>query len=149
VAESSELCERDNTQDSLSISLVGWGSYINVLQVAITGLLQVLQPFHADLPTDARSLMRTPRSLCIKQMTGGGEYVHFGVNRGLEQLYNGGHLAMHSTLQLQFALYKSSNTSLWPILCSLKNISNAELFVVGVFCGRPMLMNFWLILLLK
>lgn len=85
--------------------------------------------------------MRTPRTFCIKQMTGGGEYVHFGVKRGLKQLYNGGHLAMHSTLQLQFgidglALYKSSNTSLWPILCSVKNISNAEPFVVGVFCGR-------------
>jgi len=37
VAGSSELCERDNTEDSLSISLVGWASHFNVPQVAITG----------------------------------------------------------------------------------------------------------------
>jgi len=133
--------QHGDTDDCLADKLVDWVTEFNIPQTAVTALLCVLQPFHSSLPSDARTLLHTPRSFNIKQICGGGEYVHFGVRCGIEELYNGGYLKHIDTLALQFsidgvALYKSSNTSLWPILCSAKNSCNTEPFVVGVFCGH-------------
>ena len=33
-------------------------------------------------------------------------------------------------------LFKSTNTCLWPILCSVTNINLREPFVTGIFCGK-------------
>jgi len=136
-------CEPDTGSDEeecLANSLVDWVSKFNIPQNAATALLHILQPLHPSLPSDARTLMRTPRNFSIKQIPGGGEYVHFGIQNGIEKLHNGGHIGNMDTLELQFgidgvALFKSSNTSLWPILCSVKNITSKP-FVVGVFCGN-------------
>ena len=133
--------QHSGAEDSLANSLVDWVTEFNIPQTAVTALLRVLQPFHSSLPIDARTLMHTPRSFNIKQVAGGGEYVHFGVQCGIEKLYSGGYLQNTDSLALQFnidgiPLFKSTNTALWPILCSIKNSGNTEPFVVGIFCGR-------------
>ena len=85
-------------------------------------------------------VLHTPRLFNIKQVSDGGEYVHFGVQCGIEELYSGGYLQNVDSLALQFnidgiPLYKSNNMSLWPILCSV-NSCNTKPFVIGVFCGH-------------
>lgn len=136
---------REPQQSAADEELVGilieWVSQFNIPLVAVTALLHGLQRFHPNLPSDARTLLHTPRTFNIKQMTGGGEYIHFGIRKGVEKLQNEGFLVDIDTLELQFsidgiALYKSSNTTLWPILCAVKNCGCVEPFVIGIFCGK-------------
>jgi len=43
----------------------------NVSQAALSELLKILQPSIADLPKDARTLLRTPRNIEITKMGDG------------------------------------------------------------------------------
>ena len=72
---------------------------------------------------------------------GDGEYVHIGVRRGVEELYEAGFLRDMDRLELQFIidglpLFKSSSTTLWPVLCLVESNETTDPFVVGMFCGR-------------
>jgi len=129
----------------LASKLVDWVIEFNVPKTAVTALVHMLQPFHSSLPRDSRTLLTQGNAFNIKQVSDGGEYVHFGVRCGIEELNSGGYLQNFDSLALQFnidgiPLYKSSkkssNTSLWPILCSVKNSCNTKPFVIGVFCGH-------------
>jgi len=127
-------------EEPIANILVDWVSNFNVPQNAVTALLHILQRLDPSLPSDARTLMHTPRNFNVKQICGGGEYIHFGIRNGIQKLHNQGHLGNTDALELQFgidgvALYKSSNSSLWPIMCLVKN-SISKPFVVGVFCGK-------------
>lgn len=130
------------SDEHLKSQLVQWVTQFNIPLNAVTGLLKILQPLHPDIPTDARSLLRTPRSHNIIELEGGGQYVHLGIHRGIAGLHESGHLGDLDTVQLQFSidglpLYKSSSISLWPILCLVKNSTCVqEPFVVGTFCGN-------------
>ena len=72
-------------EECLANSLVDWVSKFNIPQNAATALLHILRPLHPSLPSDAQTLMHTPRNFSIKQIPGGGEYVHFGIRNGIEQ----------------------------------------------------------------
>src|SRR6218665_531926 len=130
------------SDENLKSQLVLWVTQFGIPLVAVTGLLKILQPLHLDLPTDARSLLSTPRSHSIIELDGGGHYVHLGIHKGIAGLQKSGHLRNLDTVQLQFnidglPLYKSSSISLWPILCLVKNCArNQDPFVVGTFCGN-------------
>jgi len=70
----------------------------------------------------------------------GGEYCHVGLVNELCKIV----VADKSVLKQLYRqinidsipLFKSTNTSLWPILCSVFNSVNKEPFVVGIFCGK-------------
>ena len=126
---------------SLRDELAGWALQFNVPQVAVNTLLQILHQYHSDLPLDSRSLLSTPRSTMITKLPGGGEYIHFGLKRGIEEMINSSDLAsFDGHLKLQFnvdglPLFKSSGKCIWPILCMISQSSLKEPFVVGIFCG--------------
>ena len=133
--------QQNDAEDGLASKLVKWVVEFNVRKTAVTALIHILQPFHSGLPHDSRTLLHTVRLFNIKQVSDGGEYVHFGVQCGIEELYSGGYLQNVDSVALQFnidgiPLYKSNNMSLWPILCSVKNSCNTKPFVIGVFCGH-------------
>ena len=79
--------------------------------------------------------------LCAKLMPNGGEYVHFGIKHGIDELIGCGELSAEvKCVKLQFnidgmPLFKSSGVCIWPILCTVLESSSREPFVVGVFCG--------------
>jgi len=132
--------EERNTDECLANDLIDWVSRFNIPATAVTALLHVLQPLHPNLPADARTLLHTPRAVSVRVLSDGGECVHLGVANGLKELFSTGHIKSIDKLQLQcsidgIALYKSSNTSLWPILCLVKNSACKEPFVVGMYCG--------------
>jgi hypothetical protein len=55
------MTELDEEQ-KLEIDLRDWALANKVTLKATTSLLQVLRPHHGNLPKDARTLMKTPRS---------------------------------------------------------------------------------------
>jgi len=122
----SESDDRGNIE-SLRDSLAEWAMQFNVPKNAVTALLKLLSRYHVDLPQDARTLQRTPRSHVISSLAGGGQYVHFGVQKGIEVLIKSGDITVYlGKLELQFnidglPLFKSSNMTLWPILCIVRN----------------------------
>ena len=59
-------------EECLANSLVDWVSKFNIPQNAATALLHILRPLHPSLPSDAQTLMHTPRNFSIKQIPGGG-----------------------------------------------------------------------------
>ena len=132
----------DNNDEEFSLhdELVGWAIQFNVPQVAVNTLLQILHQYHSDLPLDSRSLLSTPRNTMVTKLPSGGEYIHFGLQRGIEEIINSSDLAsFDGHLKLQFnvdglPLFKSSGKCIWPILCMISQ-SSPEPFVVGIFCG--------------
>jgi hypothetical protein len=83
-------------------------------------------------------LLKTPSCQPVKVVSGG-EYCHIGLSVGLLNFVNLYPVA-DNCLQIQInieglPLFKSSTVSLWPILCSVRNSSCRDPFVVGAFCG--------------
>jgi hypothetical protein len=117
------LSDSDNAADEcisdadLKGYLTRWATTCNVAVLTVDSLLQV--------PLDARTVLKTPRCSPVKELPGGGQYEHFGIQPGLENLHASGDLDHDVTsLQLQFnidslPLFKSTS-SLWPILCLVK-----------------------------
>lgn len=103
----------------------------------INDLLGILRKHH-DLPKDARTLLGTPLNVDTKNLNDG-QYVHFGIRHGLEQLK----LCFDDldTIMLSFnidglPLFKSSSQQIWPILCLVDNVPISKPFVVGIFLGN-------------
>jgi hypothetical protein len=126
--------------DILNEQLAQWATNCEVPFVTVNLLLSILRPFHKNLPADCRTLVHTPRKSDIRELRGGGEYVHFGIRRNIEDLVNKGHLKTDNILELQFnidglPLFKSSSLSIWPILCMVRQSISTGPFAVGIFSG--------------
>ena len=149
-SSSDSECIDDNLQACglapLKEKLAEWAVNCDVPKLTVGALLRVLKPYHPELPIDARTLSRTPRiGHEIATLPGGGQYVHFGVKKGVEnflQSLPSTGIAEPCTVELQInvdglPLFKSSGTVLWPILCLVKQpLVSSKPFVIGVFCGK-------------
>jgi hypothetical protein len=106
--------------------------------------LRLLQPFHAGLPLDARTLLSTPfaTQLNVKEIDVG-SYHHFGVENQLQKLYKSGMLIVdvakdNCMIELQVNLdglpiFKSTNFQLWPILGMVIGNATRIPFTIGIF----------------
>lgn len=114
-----------------------WAIESNTPRRSLSTLLKILHPYHADLPLDYRTLLKTPKNTIFKTLSNG-EYVHFGLKKNI---YN--YLMTHEVeneLKISFnvdgiPLFKSTKTSLWPILGLMINSLQNTPFTVGIFCG--------------
>ena len=98
---------------------------------------------HSSLPKDARTVLATQRQIDI-QCCAGGDYYYFGIKYSLSKLLDS--FPYHSEKsEIKIAvnvdvipLFKSSNTSLWTILGSVKDMQ-AYPFPIAIFCssGKP------------
>lgn len=110
----------------------------NASHALINDILSILKPFHS-LPSDARTLLKTPQHLPSKQL-GNGEFVYFGLKEGIKEKMKAG-LTIHTgKLSLLFnidglPLHKSSNKQFWPILCQIEETVDRSPFPVAIFCG--------------
>lgn len=113
----------------------------NVNLNAVSALLSVLKCYgHSDLPKDCRALLKTPRSSTIVQISNGDDY-HFGLEQAVlkiidERLDKGLDIsAVNLLVNIDgLSLSRSTNSSLWPILCSSPGIN--RVYIVGAFFGK-------------
>ncbi|XP_077558139.1 uncharacterized protein LOC144173702 [Haemaphysalis longicornis] len=144
ISEDSSDEERDSldyTKTSLSYRLRGWASSHNISHAALNALLRILKEKDPDLPTDARTLLETPRVCPIRQLANG-EYVHFGLKPALTKCLSSGLLVpdgdvLHLTLNVDgLPLFHDSNQQLWPILAVVSETRDGGPFPIGVFSAK-------------
>jgi len=126
---------------NLQKQLSQWATQHNIKQIALTHLLKILKlHINDDLPIDARTLLKTPRTTIIKEVIPG-EYFHFGLLSGVINF-----LKQHDTFSLTktdieiiinidgLPISKSSNGQLWPILGSVFPYNHV--FMIGLYHGK-------------
>ena len=115
-----------------------WATKNKCSRSAVNEMLDMLRRHGHRLPKDSRTLLNTPRVIVTEEKCGG-QYIYIGIETGLLKI-----IAQHprcfrdNAADLNFnidgvPLFKSSNTQLWPILCSVKNF---EPFIVALFYGN-------------
>jgi len=132
------------TECDVSHKLAEWVTKYNISRAATQSLLSVLHPYLPSLPLDQRTLTETLSSASYTaRPISGGEYCHFGLANGILSKIQQTCASVDSlALQINvdgIPLFKSSSTTLWPILCSVRSSSSStfmEPFVVGIFCGK-------------
>lgn len=122
---------------SLSNELALWTVKHKIPRCAVTDLLHILHPYHAELPFDSRTLLKTPVSINVVQLDNG-QLCYFGILTYLKYLIENFD-NLPDTFDLIFnvdgiPLFKNSNIQLWPILGQIQNVKSNP-FVVAVFCG--------------
>ncbi|KAI2645785.1 Large tegument protein deneddylase [Labeo rohita] len=119
--------ENEMAPTSLSTFLQQWATKHLIKHNALEDLLRGLkQNGHPELPSTARTLLKTPRHI-TSVVKSGMECVHFNLRENLlEQLqrYPREITDGATTVELSFnidglPLFKSSKTHLWPILCAI------------------------------
>jgi len=136
---SSENTDSDIEESDFSTLLANWGTSNNIAHSALTSLLKLLKTHSCFnyLPTDARTLLKTPRSTPTT-LVKDGEYVHFGLEDAIRTIVKT-LPKVKSNISLYFnidgiPIFKSSSKQFWPILCSIVDPpSNPKM--VGIFCG--------------
>ena len=113
-------------------------------QNAVDSLLKILKQFgHPNLPSLARTLLNTTRTIPVQNKSGM-QYIYFPL--AIELLKNLGRYPSVitdaiETLELSFnidglPLFKSSQNSLWPVLCALVNVKPVTVFPVVLTYGK-------------
>lgn len=133
----------DVKNPSLQDKLRDWAIQYKIPQHAVSALLNTVLNGHVNvnLPKDCRTLLKTPRNTGTVIEMGHGNYCHFGLTHALDKIFRDRqerHLDLTSIKLLVnvdgLPLFKSSNSSLWPILCS--DILIEKVYMIGVFFGK-------------
>ncbi|KAH9361998.1 hypothetical protein HPB48_014937 [Haemaphysalis longicornis] len=129
----------------LAAGLRAWALRENITQAALTSLLKVLKSCPSDascLPSDARTLLRTPRDTLRSAVTimPPGHYCHLGLEHQLRNALALADAPPGGSITLQFSfdglpISKSSRKELWPIQCRILEHHDAAPFVIGVWAG--------------
>lgn len=129
-----------NTTDSFAQFIVNWVTRFKIPHVAINPLLSSINShFNTNLPSNARSILKTPRNLNT-QFIQPGLYYHFGVSVAITKLLN----KYNNADSLQcikicinidgLPISKSNGSQLYPILCNLhENFLVVEM--IGLYHG--------------
>jgi len=110
--------------------LIEWSHKFNISLKALSELLKILTNV-CDVPTDARTLLKTPRNSDVVEL-GNGKFAYFGIRS------KGDNLRLHID---GLPLYKSSKTQFWTIMGAF---GKSRPFVIGTYCGndKPPLQEF-------
>lgn len=128
----------------IKIFLKNWSVKHNIKNTALNCLLKELkrQGF-SNLPNDSRALLETPRSREVSDIFPG-KYVHIGIRKGIDH-YLKGQQQLPQSIMLDFnvdgaPITKSTNSSVWPILC--KVVGSKFVFPIGIYHGLQKPNNF-------
>lgn len=137
--DESDSSSDDDSAEAVRRQLAEWSVQCNIKPSHTKRLLKILKPHFPSLPLDCRTLVATPINLSVECISGG-EYCHVGLEKGILHAIENSSCPV-DCIELQvnvdgIPLFNSSSTTLWPILCSVKNLKWNEPFVVGLFCGR-------------
>lgn len=122
-------------------SLASWAVNCGITQAATSKLLNLLKVHecHKTLPSDARTLLKTPRSTNVLDVPPG-DYCRIGLAKGIIDLFSSVPVyKIPDVLQIKInidgiPLTKSANSQFWPILGACQK-PFSEPFVIGVYHG--------------
>lgn len=122
--------------------LRNWVSKHNISQAAVSDLLKLLRENDSlknVLPSDCRSLMKTPRNISssIKPL-GDGKYMHFGLLKYSNLLDDTCNFKEVIKININIdglPISKSSGAQFWPILGSVCADKYTEPFPIGIYFG--------------
>lgn len=105
--------------------------------------------FNAKVPTDYRTMLKTPVKP-IETVMSPGSYIHVGVRKALSQLLSeAGLTGDHTNILMQFfvdglTITRSTKDGFWIIMMNLRNVSKRRLTpkVIGVYYGMKKVTNF-------
>ena len=127
---------------TLSEKLADWVNEFGIKHNAVDKLLCLLQSAGHRLPATARTLLKTPKDVVISEKSGM-QYAYLDICKQLSKFVK--RLPQCSIENLEefeislnidgLPLFKSSSTSLWPILCAVVNVIPVQVFPVAIVCG--------------
>lgn len=137
-----EELRKKNEEPDLTHKLASWAVDEQINHESLNKLLAILRehPCHSSFPTDARTLVKTPRNVKLLSLAGG-TYYHFGIEKGIRSLLDQKE-KIPTTVELLLnvdglPISKSTPSQLWPILCSLSyTLSESSVFPIGIFHGN-------------
>ncbi|KYN01125.1 hypothetical protein ALC62_08080 [Cyphomyrmex costatus] len=124
-----------NNDNELKEAIAIWAVSHNISHTACNTLLKILNQYTSHkLPMDVRTLLQTPRQTCISKICEG-EYFYFGLNNIFKKmLLKDNNTYINLLINIDgLPLTKSSQASLWPILCS--NTVNKTVYLAGAYFG--------------
>lgn len=113
--------KRDEEKGTLKKKLHIWATDYNVTHTSLTALLCILRKEgHDDLPSDARTLLATPKNTIIREC-GTGHYFHYGLEKALREKMEYYKKINNNIIEINInidglPLAKSSQSQLWPVL---------------------------------
>jgi hypothetical protein len=118
-------------------------SEFHIKQNSIDKLLKILKQAGHQLPSTARSLMKTCREV-ETSVKSGMQYLYLDLVKKLQSFCN--HLSSEQKQSLEILdislnidglpLFKSSNVCLWPILCGVMNFQPVSVFAIALSSGH-------------
>lgn len=126
--------------DNFSSELRNWSSKFKIKQNAVNELLMLLKKYGHSVPSDARTLLCTPKNVdCVPPE----KYYHHGLKKSLlnQIAMYGANLIVQNIITLNInidglPISKSSKSQLWPILGLIyhKDIKTLP-FTIGIYHG--------------
>ncbi|KYM99412.1 hypothetical protein ALC62_09843, partial [Cyphomyrmex costatus] len=137
--------ENSKNEVPLTSKIAKWAVQENITLSALRNLLSIIReiPGCNDVPKDPRTLLRTPSNI-ITTPIGCGTYYYFGIEKTLNLFCINHNINIQSNEEFLIAvnidglpLSKSSNSSFWPILCSVKSIKILikHVFLIALYHG--------------
>ena len=100
--ESKNECPLDSVK-TFGDELASWSTKYQVQRAAVNDLLELLQKQGHALPKDARTHLGTPKEVVVTSKCGG-QYIYFGLARGISQVLSKYPLAISDDLPLQLTI---------------------------------------------
>lgn len=138
IKEVNNIDDNDNENDNenkLRNALATWAISHNITHNACNSLLKIFRLYTSyNIPTDVRTLLQTPRKTDILKVCGG-DYFHSGLYDIIKKmLLKNDDKYTNLIINIDgLLLAKSSQASLWTILCS--NTVNKSIYLVGAYFG--------------
>ena len=130
----------DQKNNDISFQIAQGVALFGISLSAVAALLIILRRVGLELPKDPKTLLKTPTSYKVKE-AGGGSFCYIGLQTALKNYANlitdfipNFELTLHVNKD-GIPLFKSSNTQLWPILSTIKEIVNCSPFVIALYSG--------------
>ena len=132
--------ENEYPLPSFKEQLAAWAINNSVPHAHVNELLKILCPHHPELPHDARTLLKTPRS-CKYLVIENGKYAHFNVHSSIQKKLEMGTRQDTACLSLSvnvdgISFSKSTSVDCWPILGIVNEAVDRSPFIWGVFVGN-------------
>lgn len=126
--------QNNNFKEMLTL----WAITHKINHSALSDLLKLLNNFDSslDLPKDSRSLLKTPRSTVVRQMSPG-MYCHYGLKKSILKVLEMEKIS-REVVEIKInvdgcPIAKSSSMDLWPILGCV--VGSKNVFCIGSYYG--------------
>uniref|UniRef100_T1GXB5 Transposase domain-containing protein n=1 Tax=Megaselia scalaris TaxID=36166 RepID=T1GXB5_MEGSC len=128
--------EENNCERNIYDDLLLWSLECNIRNSSLTKLLKILRSHGHNLPQDARTLKKTPRTVPVKDVDPG-VYWHFGIKAMIDLLLeNDVHVPSSITVDINLdglPIYDSSSSVFWPIQGQIQELKAMKPFVIGIY----------------